>query len=212
MSGSGPMTLAIADDVSPAGEGGGTRRDVTVAFTDLEGFTAFTAAEGDDAAGRVLLDHHRTAERLARSRGGRVVKRLGDGLLLVFASPPAAVLTCLELRETAPLRLRAGVHRGRVNVTGDDDVIGHVVNVAARVAASARPGEVLVTDDVRDDAAALSCLVFDRPTMRRFNGLPEPVPVSATTRTGCEWSPTEPPPRLRHDSEGPTMSKHRRPA
>ena len=185
------MTHAMADDVASTGEVGGTRTDLAVAFTDLEGFTAFTAAEGDDAAGRVLLAHHRQADRLARRRGGRVVKRLGDGLLLAFASPPAAVLTCLELRETAPLRMRAGVHRGAVNVTADDDVLGHVVNLASRVAASARPGELLVTDDVRAGAAALSCLVFDGPTMRRFNGIDELVPVSATSRTACDWSPTE---------------------
>jgi adenylate cyclase len=182
------MALAVADDMSPAERVSGTRRELTVAFTDLEGFTAFTAAAGDDAAGRVLLGHHRAAETLARNRGGRVVKRLGDGLLLAFASPPAAVLTCLELRDTAPLRMRAGVHRGWVNVTGDNDVIGHVVNVAARVAASAGPGEVLVTDEVRAGVAALSCLVFDAPTMRCFHGIREPVPVSATSRTDCEWN------------------------
>jgi len=186
------MTRTMAADAVSTGDVGGSRADVAVAFTDLEGFTAFTTAEGDDAAGRLLLGHHQDAERLARRRGGRVVKRLGDGLLLVFASPPAAVLTCLELRETAPLRLRAGVHRGVVNVTDDDDVVGHVVNLASRVAASARPGELLVTDDVRAGAAALSCLVFDGPTMRRFKGIDGLVPVSATTRTVCDWSPTDP--------------------
>ena len=105
-------------------------------------------------------------------------------------SPPAAVLTCLELRDSAPLRMRAGVHRGAVYVTSDDDVLGHVVNLASRVASSARPGEVLVTDEVRAGAAALSCLVFDGPTMRRFNGIDELVSVSATSRTACDWSPT----------------------
>jgi adenylate cyclase len=184
------MIPATAADVASGGEIGVTRTDLTVAFTDLEGFTAFTATEGDDAAGRVLLAHHGHADRLARRRGGRVVKRLGDGLLLVFASPPAAVLTCLELRTTAPLRMRAGVHRGAVNVTDDDDVLGHVVNLASRVAASARPGELLVTDDVRAGAAVLSCLVFDGPTMRRFHGIDELVPVSTTSRTTCDWNQT----------------------
>ena len=84
------------------------------------------------------------------------------------------------------------MHRGGVNVTADDDIVGHVVNLASRVAASARPGEVLVTDDVRIGAAALSCLVFDGPTMRRFKGIDELVPVSATSRTTCDWTPTEP--------------------
>ncbi|MDP1792597.1 MAG: adenylate/guanylate cyclase domain-containing protein [Acidimicrobiales bacterium] len=191
-------------------EAGGAPVDLAVVFTDLEGFTAFTATEGDDAAGRLLLAHYRYAEQLALRRGGRVVKRLGDGLLLVFASPPAAVLTCLELRETAPLPLRAGVHRGGVNVTADHDVVGHVVNLASRVAASARPGELLVTNDVRTVAAALSCLLFDAPTTRRFKGIDELVPVSTTSRTACDWSRTQ----LREgcqDQEQPRTSNHRRP-
>ena len=70
VSGSGSMTHAMAEDVASTGEVGGTRIDLTVAFTDLEGFTAFTAAEGDDAAGRVLLAHHRQADRLARDAAG----------------------------------------------------------------------------------------------------------------------------------------------
>ena len=199
--------LATPDDER---EAGGAPVDLAVVFTDLEGFTAFTAAEGDHAAGRLLLAHYRHAEQLARRHGGRVVKHLGDGLLLVFASPPAAVLTCLELQETAPLPLRAGVHRGGVNVTADDDVVGQVVNLASRVAASARPGELLVTDDVRIAAAALSCLVFDSPTTRRFKGIDELVPVSATSRTACDWSPTG----LREgcqDQEQPRTTNHRRP-
>lgn len=201
-----PM-LATPDDER---EAGGAPVDLAVVFTDLEGFTAFTAAEGDDAAGRLLLAHYRNAEQLARRRGGRVVKRLGDGLLLAFASPPAAVLTCLERRETAPLPLRAGVHRGVVNVTADDDVVGHVVNLASRVAASARPGELLVTDDVRFVAAALSCLVFDGPETRRFKGIDELVPVSATSRAACDWSPTG---RREggQDQGQPGTSYHRRP-
>ena len=183
------MTHALADEVmATGGIIDDARPDVAVAFTDLEGFTAFTAEEGDAAAGRLLLAHHQHAEQVASRRGGRVVKCLGDGLLLVFALPSAAVLTCLELRETAPLRLRAGVHRGRVNVTADDDIVGHVVNVAARVCAAARSGEILVTDAVRVDIVAISCLDFDGPAMCRFKGIKELVPVSSTKRASCDWS------------------------
>ena len=207
------MTVAADPVVATLGdecEAGGAPVDLAVVFTDLEGFTAFTAAEGDDAAGRLLLAHYRHAEQLARRRGGRVVKRLGDGLLLVFASPPAAVLTCLELRETAPLPLRAGLHRGVVNVTADDDVVGHVVNLASRVATSARPGEILVTDEVRIGAAPFSCLMFEGPMARRFKGIDELVPVSATSRAACDWGPTG----LREGGRGQEQSRtsnHRRP-
>ena len=123
---------------------GGAPIELTVAFTDLEDFTTYTEAEGDNAASRLLIGHHRESEPIVRSRGGRVLKRLGDGLMLTFPEPEAAVLACLDLREAAPLRLRAGIHGGKVLVAGDD-VIGHVVNLAARVTASAAGGELVVT-------------------------------------------------------------------
>src|SRR5438046_9956488 len=90
---------------------------------------------------------------VVRSRGGHISKRLGDGLLLTFPEPEAAVLACLEMvdAEPEPLRLRAGIHVGEVVVAGDE-IVGHVVNVAARVAESAGGGEVLATDDVRTAA------------------------------------------------------------
>ncbi len=91
-----------------------------------------------------------------RSRGGKVVKRIGDGLMLSFPSAESAVLAALELVEVppGPLRLRAGVHTGEAAVTADD-LIGHDVNVAARVAAVASGGQVLATVAVRDEVGDL---------------------------------------------------------
>ena len=93
----------------------------------------------DEAALALLADHHRSIGPIVRSRGGKVVKRIGDGLMLSFPSAESAVLASLELVEVepGPLRLRAGVHTGEAVVT-PDDLIGHDVNVTARVAAVAR--------------------------------------------------------------------------
>jgi adenylate cyclase len=158
--------------------GEGTGFVLAVAFTDLEGFTAYTSVEGDEAASRLLAEHHRTVGPLVRSRGGKVAKRLGDGLLLTFPEADAAVLACLELvaAHPEPLRLRAGVHMGDVVVTRDD-VIGHVVNVAARVTESARGGEVLVTAEVRAAARELTSVAFGRQRRRAYKGIGEPVRV-----------------------------------
>ena len=117
-----------------------------------------------------------------RSRGGRVLKRLGDGLMLTFPEPEAAVLACLELGEAAPLRLRAGIHGGKVLVTGDDDVIGHVVNLAARVTESAAGGELVVTDHVRTAVGDLRGVAFDGPYRRSFKGIEVEVPVYLVSR------------------------------
>jgi adenylate cyclase len=158
--------------------GEGTRVTLAVAFTDLEGFTGWTATAGDAAASALLAEHHRAVGPVVRSRGGRVVKRLGDGLLLTFTTPEAAVLCCLDLVaiQPEPLRLRAGVHVGEVVLTRDD-VVGHVVNVAARVTESAKGGEVMATDAVLEAVAELPSLHAGRTRRRRFKGVDEVVRV-----------------------------------
>jgi adenylate cyclase len=178
---------ALATSTEEAKTEGAVSASIVVVFTDLEGFTRFTEQKGDEAASALLQSHHRTVGPIVRSRGGRTVKRLGDGLLLTFPEPEAAVLCCLELveAEPSPLRLRAGVHMGDVLVTRDD-VIGHVVNVSARVCESARGGEVLATTDVRAAVAARggsdSLVAFGRARRRGFKGVEEPVNVCAVRR------------------------------
>jgi adenylate cyclase len=165
--------------------GDGTPTPLAVVFTDLEGFTSWTERHGDEAASRLLVEHHRAVGPVVRSRGGRVVKRIGDGLLVTFPSSEAAVLAALELLDCAPagLRLRAGVHWGEVALTRDD-VIGHVVNVAARVTESASGGEVLTTSTVRDAVARLPGVSFGPPKVEHFHGLSEPVTVCRAETAG----------------------------
>lgn len=173
------QVLSAPDD--DEGEVGTTAR-LAVAFTDLEGFTRYCARVGDEAAAELLAAHHRDAGPIVRSRGGRVVKRMGDGLLLSFPEPEAAVLACLELVAAAPvpLRLRAGVHVGDVVVT-PTDVVGHTVNVAARVAESARGGQVLVTEPVLAAVAALPQVAAGRLRRRAYKGLDETVRVASVS-------------------------------
>ncbi|HEX2851496.1 MAG TPA: adenylate/guanylate cyclase domain-containing protein [Acidimicrobiales bacterium] len=159
---------------------------LAVAFTDLEGFTEYTAREGDEAASAMLASHHRTVGPIIRSRGGRLVKRLGDGLLLTFPEPEAAVLACLELiaAEPAPLRLRAGINVGSVVVLRDD-VIGHVVNVAARVAEAAGGGEVLATAEVCSTVGTLPGARFGATQAIVLKGVEGPVPVCEVWPAGA---------------------------
>jgi adenylate cyclase len=168
------------------GDGGsGLPTPVAIAFTDLEGFTNFTAKEGDSAALALIADHHRTIGPIVRSRGGRVVKRIGDGLMLSFPSSESAVLASLELLESppAPLRLRAGVHCGEAKVTADD-LIGHDVNIAARVAAEAKGGQGLATVAVRDSVGDLRGVRFGRARRRHLKGVGEAVVVCPIERDG----------------------------
>jgi len=174
--------LAAGPGDRAASESGLPERLVVV-FTDLEGFTRFTARSGDEAAGALLAEHHRAVGPVVRSRGGRTVKRLGDGLLITFPEPEAAVLAGIELVavEPGPLRLRVGAHLGDVIVTRDD-VIGHTVNIAARVAEAAKGGEVLVTAEVRAAIGYdLPRVQFSRVRSRSFKGLEEPVGICRAT-------------------------------
>ncbi len=166
-----------------ADAGGGRAQAMTIVFTDLEGFTRYTSREGDEAA-RALLDrHHKTVGPLIRSRGGRIVKKIGDGLLITFGAPEAAVLAALEISEAdhGALRLRAGIHHGEAVLHGND-LVGHDVNLAARVADSAKGGENLATIAVRAAVGPVTGVEFGRARRRSFKGVSESVSVCPVTR------------------------------
>jgi adenylate cyclase len=145
---------------------------LTICFLDLEGFTAFTSREGDEAANAVLDEHRRAVERIVHARSGRVVQHVGDGTVLAFGDAADAVDAALAIvgAEHGPLRVRAGLHTGTVLVLPDGDVLGQVVNVAARVAAATDGGDVVVTADTAD-AANDPRVEYVRPQRRRFKGI-----------------------------------------
>jgi class 3 adenylate cyclase len=127
-----------------------------VLFTDIVGFTEYTDCCGDAAALEVLDRQSEIVADVLAPTGGRVVKELGDGLLVWFDGATPAVTTAATLLQsltaardagTFPLPLRMGIHYGEAVPRGDD-VIGHTVNVAARIADLAGPDELLVTDQV----------------------------------------------------------------
>ena len=121
-------------------------------FCDIVGFTELTADHGDEVA-LALVEQHESLTRALLPDGARIVKQLGDGLLLFFGEAAGAVDALVRLhadtRSAAvgdvPLWIRTGLHWGSPRVRGDD-LIGHDVNLASRVVALAAPGELLVTD------------------------------------------------------------------
>lgn len=161
----------------------GATQVTTIVFTDFEGFTRFTSREGDEAARALLERHHRAVGPVIRSRGGRLVKKIGDGLLLSFPAPEAAVFASLDIadvnRET--LRLRIGLHHGETVQLGND-LIGHAVNLAARVTDSAKGGEVMATTALRSEVGDLPGVTFGRARRRRFKGLDGSVLVCPVSR------------------------------
>jgi class 3 adenylate cyclase len=161
-------------------------------FADLRGYTAFGEAHGDRAAAD-LLDAYRALVRdeVARHAGAEI-RTEGDSFYVVFASARDAVACGLAIVDAAarystqhsdaPLRIGVGINAGETVQRGEA-FVGSAVNLAARVCAEARAGEVLVTSTVRDVARGGSTLRFVPRGVRRFKGIADRVPVFAVTAT-----------------------------
>lgn len=129
--------------------------DVAILFTDLVGFSSWALEAGDRAALRLLREVGEAIEPPVLERQGEIVKRLGDGLMAAFWDAPSATETALAANERVASievagyrpRLRTGIHLGRPRKLGGD-YFGVDVNVAARLADAAKPGEILVSDRV----------------------------------------------------------------
>jgi len=118
-------------------------------FFDLSGYTRLTEERGDQAAAEMALTLSGLVQRTAHEHRGRVVKWLGDGVMLYFIEPVDAVVGALEMAERVPAaglpQAHVGVDAGPV-IIQDGDYFGSTVNVAARIAGHARSGEVLASD------------------------------------------------------------------
>ena len=121
----------------------------TFVFLDLSGFTNYTAAFGDDAAGRILSAFRTLVRQVASDRGVRIAKWLGDGCMVVSVDQADAIAFTLDLESKAvevcsPLTLRAGLATGYALLFEGDDYIGSAVNMASRLCDIADAYEVLI--------------------------------------------------------------------
>lgn len=146
----------------------------TVLFTDIVGSTAEAARLGD-RRWRDLLERHNAVVRreLARARG-REIHSTGDGFLATFDGPARAIrcatALCANVRDLG-IEIRAGLHTGELEVMGDD-VGGIAVHIGARVAATAGPGQVLVSSTVKDLVAG-SGIRFRDGGSHTLKGVPD---------------------------------------
>jgi adenylate cyclase len=130
-------------------------RPPAVCFLDITGYTRLTEERGDEAAANLAERLATLVRRSSQEHGGRPVKWLGDGVLMYFEDPGQSVLAALDMvRAVANEDLppaRVGIHSGPV-IFQEGDYFGRTVNIAARIAEYARPGEVVVTQEVVDAA------------------------------------------------------------
>jgi adenylate cyclase len=147
--------LQIWQSVSEAAGRGRGDLEMALLFTDLVGFSAWALEKGDTGALELLREVGTAVERAILQHQGRIVKRLGDGVMATFLSAQSAVDAALDAHDALEQvqvdgycpRMRAGVHWGRPRRIGGD-YLGVDVNIAARVADAAKGGEVLVSDPV----------------------------------------------------------------
>jgi adenylate cyclase len=136
-------------------------RPPAMCFLDLTGYTRLTEERGDEAAAELAARLAGLVRRSAQEHDGTPVKWLGDGVMFYFREPGDAVLAAVEMTEVVGRHglppAHVGIHAGPV-IFQEGDYFGRTVNLAARIAEYARPGEVLVSQEVVDaaDAAPVS--------------------------------------------------------
>ena len=143
---------------------------VAILFSDIEESTALNERVGDRAWVKLIGEHDKLVRKLVKQRSGHVVKSQGDGFMIAFAHAEEAVRCGIDMQDALQknaererhnrLRVRIGVHMGR-SVRRGDDLFGRNVAMAARVAAEAAGGEILVSDTVREALSDCEDLSFD---------------------------------------------------
>ncbi len=153
---------------------------VTILFSDIEDSTVLTERLGDEAWLEVLREHNAVFRREVARHRGYEVKSQGDGFMLVFPAPHDALACAIKVqrvfaerdrgRSGEPLKVRMGLHTGEV-IAEEGDFFGKNVILAARIAAQADGGEVLVSESMRNAADKANGLRFDDGRELELKGL-----------------------------------------
>jgi class 3 adenylate cyclase len=179
-------------------------------FADLRDYTTFVERRGDRAATDLLRAYRSLVRSTLAEFDGAEIKTEGDSFYVVFASVGSAVSCALAIQERAagattseperPIRVGIGIHAGETAET-TEGYVGSAVNIAARVCALAKAGEVLVTDTVR----ALTRTVLDVSYVplgaRQLKGVAEPVAIFRAVPIGAGKPATHSASRLRRWSQ-----------
>jgi len=145
-----------------------------VLFVDIAGSTERVALIGDKPWRELLNEFYRRTREVLQDYRGREVSTAGDGFLATFEGPARAIRCANALNNAVRslnLKVRCGIHTGECELIGDD-LAGIAVHIGARVASLAIPGEVLVSQTVRDLVAGSGLAFEDRGTLR-LKGVPD---------------------------------------
>ncbi len=150
------------------------RMRVTIAFADLAGYTRFTEEEGEEEA-LSYVERFIDAVDETLPEGARIVKTIGDEVMIVGYDAQALTDWAVGFQRLFPDRpaARIGIHKG-ASLYRDGDYFGRDVNLASRVVARARGGEVIVTDSVVEAVEQGDYLEFERIGDVKLKGFDEP--------------------------------------
>jgi adenylate cyclase len=153
----GNIIAGFEEVLTDAGITQTSSRPPAICFLDITGYTRLTYERGDEAAAQLATDLNRLVSRTALDHSGRPVKWLGDGVMVYFTDPGQGVVAALDMVDgvngVGLPPAHVGLHAGPV-LFQEGDYFGRTVNMASRIAEYARPGEVLVTRDVVEEARA----------------------------------------------------------
>jgi adenylate cyclase len=180
--------LQIWQSLSEAAGRGRGDQPLALVFTDLVGFSTWALKAGDVAVLQLLREVGSAVETAVLAHDGRIVKRLGDGLMASFLDVQPAVNAALDAQDALAgieidgyrPRMRAGVHWGRPRQLGGD-FLGVDVIIAARVGDAAKAGEVVVSDPARD-RLDLEHVRLGRSKRLRAQGAPRELHYARVTR------------------------------
>ncbi len=167
-----PLTPAVSPLSSPDGA-------VTLMLSDIADAASVADQLGPARWEQLISDHHLLVERLVAHHDGRVVKFERDGFLASFNSAHGGLHGALELQRmfssgddgaANALRLRIGLHSGFV-MDGSDQLLGRNVVLASRIAAQARPGEILVSSNLKQYTETDPSFRFEPRGEHHFKGL-----------------------------------------
>ncbi len=158
------VVRGFSEQMARAGIHARPERLPTMCFLDVTGYTRMTAERGDAAAAQLAEQLARVVERTSTQHGGTPIKWLGDGVMVHFEDAKGAVTAALEMLQAIDAAglppAHVGLHSGEVHFN-QGDYFGRTVNLCARIADFARPGEVLASADTVAAAAGVVGLRFD---------------------------------------------------
>ncbi|SDD51926.1 adenylate/guanylate cyclase domain-containing protein [Ruegeria marina] len=177
---------------------GSERRLAAIVAADVVGFSRMMVQDEASTIGAMRAVERDILEPVVAARGGRIVKTMGDGFLIEFASAVAAVEAAAIVQgrlasaasDGPRVEMRIGIHVGDI-VFDADDIFGEGVNIAARIEPLARPGGVSISDDTYRQVRGRGALQWQDGGTHEVKNIAQPIRIWHLQAPGAEHAPEQ---------------------